>query len=222
MPTKNQILFSKAELKGLTKTQIQSFTNTVNKQEIDKFILSIIKANDNNGLPIWRQLLQLLSPYQVSTINTNLIPLFTKNNLLLYAFSKKQMKALTKKQIQAFTTEQIKNFSYNKFSLLEKGMRKALKTINNQLTIEYDFYEFKFQIESLTPKQLEWFTSNQNAAFTKEQIQVFTKEQKKAFNKPSIQTRNQQLNSNFNVNNINAIFETEPLPKTNNSIIPSW
>ncbi|WP_400255107.1 hypothetical protein [Spiroplasma endosymbiont of Cleonymus obscurus] len=78
MPTKNQILFSKAELKGLTKTQIQSFTNTVNKQEIDKFILSIIKANDNNGLPIWRQLLQLLSPYQVSTINTNLIPLFTK------------------------------------------------------------------------------------------------------------------------------------------------
>ncbi|WP_339040032.1 hypothetical protein [Spiroplasma endosymbiont of Andrena trimmerana] len=171
MPTKNQILFSKAELKGLTKTQIQSFTNTVNKQEIDKFILSIIKANDNNGLPIWRQLLQLLSPYQVSTINTNLIPLFTKNNLLLYAFSKKQ--------IQAFTTEQIKNFSYNKFSLLEKGMRKALKTINNQLTIEYDFYEFKFQIESLTPKQLEWFTSNQKAAFTKEQIQVFTKEQKK-------------------------------------------
>lgn len=179
MPTKNQILFSKAELKELTKTQIQSFTNTVNKQEIDKFILSIIKANDNNGLPIWRQLLQLLSPYQVSTINTNLIPLFTKNNLLLYAFSKKQMKALTTKQIQAFTTEQIKNFSYNKFSLLEKGIRKALKTINNQLTIEYDFYEFKFQIESLTPKQLELFTSNQKAAFTKEQIQVFTKEQKK-------------------------------------------
>ncbi|WP_338987331.1 hypothetical protein [Spiroplasma endosymbiont of Dasysyrphus albostriatus] len=214
MPTKNQILFSKAELKELTKTQIQSFINTVNKQEIDKFILSIIKANDNNGLPIWRQLLQLLSPYQVSTINTNLIPLFTKNNLLLYAFSKKQMKALT--------TEQIKNFSYNKFSLLEKGIRKALKTINNQLTIEYDFYEFKFQIESLTPKQLKWFTSNQKAAFTKEQIQVFTKEQKKAFNKPSIQTRNQQLNSNFNVNNINAIFETESLPKTNNPIIPSW
>lgn len=57
MPTENQILFSKAKLKGLTKTQIQAFTNTVNKQEIDKFILSIIEANDNNGLPIWRQLL---------------------------------------------------------------------------------------------------------------------------------------------------------------------
>ncbi|WP_286640991.1 hypothetical protein [Spiroplasma ixodetis] len=85
------------------------------------------------------------------------------------------MKALTTKQIQSFTTEQIKNFSYNKFSILEKGIRKALKTINNQLTIEYDFYEFKFQIESLTPKQLEWFTSNQKAAFTKEQKKLLIK-----------------------------------------------
>ncbi|TLF27808.1 MAG: hypothetical protein FCO83_00680 [Spiroplasma sp. WSS] len=112
MPTKNQILFSKAELKELTKTQIQSFTNTVNKQEIDKFILSIIKANDNNGLPIWRQLLQLLSPYQVSTINTNLIPLFTKNNLTALCFFKKTNESTYNK-----TNSSIYNRTNKKFQL---------------------------------------------------------------------------------------------------------
>lgn len=164
MPIENQ-LFSKTEVKSLTPIKIQALSNTVLKQEIDKFILSIIKANEDNGLLIWRQLLQKLSPHQVSTIKPTLIPLFISNDLLLYAFSKTQMKALTKKQIQAFTAEQIKSFSYNKFSLLEKGIRKIAKKINNQSTIDYDFYEFKFQIEALTPKQMSWFNPQPDISY---------------------------------------------------------
>lgn len=74
MTIKKQRLFTNRELKRLTAKQIQTFSNTGLKQEIDIFILSIINANKNDTSSSWRQLLQILSTNQISTIHSALIP----------------------------------------------------------------------------------------------------------------------------------------------------
>lgn len=213
MPTEKQI-FNKTELKLLTPEKIQ----TCKYADIEIFIESIIKANTGNGLPQWRRLIQALSRYQIKLISPYVIPLFTPNDLLLYAFSKKQMAAFTEKQIQAFTSEQIKHFSYNKFSLLEKGIRKVWKKLISQSTIEYDLCKFNFQIEALTPKQIQWFTAKQKKAFTPEQIKAFTSKQLKAFN---MQPQRQEVIPNFNQENINAIWKAKTSFRTNNPKVTS-